>query len=143
MTTIAYDCVMSDLDSQSYNPATATFYAMLVDNTYSPDRANHTKRSQVTGEVTGASGYLAGGQLVTLTRALNSAGHKRTWTFSSPSWASASITARGSVIYNARGGSPSADELVIYVDFGMDVTSSNGSFAVVYSTPFTFQNQTT
>jgi hypothetical protein len=140
MATFAYDCFLADLDSGNYNPSTATFMAMLVDNTYSPDKSGHTKRSQVTGEITGASGYTAGGLITVLARSTNNAAHRRLWTFSSPLWSSASITARGLVIYNARGGAASADELVAYIDFGMDVTSSNGTFSSIFSTPLTFQN---
>jgi hypothetical protein len=130
---------MRDLDNGAYVPATSTFYAMLVDATYVPDRAAHAKRSDVTGEVVGSGGYTAKGQPVALTLSSNPANHKRSWSFSSPSWSSASITARAVIIYNFRGGVASSDELVAYVDFGMDVISVNGSFPVIFSSALTFE----
>ena len=50
------------------------------------------------------------------------------------SWEASTITARGLVYYKSRGGAPSADELVAYIDFGEDVVSQNGTFAVTAST---------
>ena len=112
---------------------------MLVTSTYTPDKGAHLKRSDVTNEVTG-TGYSSGGTAVTCTVAKDTTNHKETWTFSNPSWASSSITARAGVIYKSRGGLASADELVAYVDFGADVTSTNDTFSVTLSSPLTFQN---
>jgi hypothetical protein len=50
------------------------------------------------------------------------------------SWTTASITARGAVYYKRRGGLSSADELVAYIDFGGDITSTLGTFALTAST---------
>ena len=47
---------------------------------------------------------------------------------------------RAAVVYKRRGGASSADELVAYLDFGGDVTSTSGPFAVTVSTPITLQN---
>jgi hypothetical protein len=44
------------------------------------------------------------------------------------------------VIYKHRGGASTADELVGYVDFGADIASTAGNFAVTFSTPLTIQN---
>jgi hypothetical protein len=38
------------------------------------------------------------------------------------------------VIYKSRGGASSADELVCYVDFGADVSSSSATFSLGSST---------
>jgi len=61
-------------------------------------------------------------------------------TFAITSWTTATITARAGVIYKSRGGLASADELVAYVDFGTDVTSTAGTFSVTISSPLRFQN---
>ena len=60
--------------------------------------------------------------------------------FSNPSWTSSTITARAGVIYKSRGGASSADELVAYVDFGADVSSTSGTFIVTFTGPLRFQN---
>jgi hypothetical protein len=53
--------------------------------------------------------------------------------------ATATITAAGAVIYKARGGTADADELVAFIDFGGDVSSTGATFSVGVST-ITFQN---
>lgn len=97
-----------------------TFKMLLVTSTYSPNIDTHTKRSDVTNEVTG-TGYTTGG--VTLASVAVTNDLTNNWTkfaSSSPAWTSATITARGAVIYKSRGGASSADELVAYLDFGSD-----------------------
>ncbi len=113
---------------------TDTFYAMLVTSTYAPNKDTHTKRSDVTNEVTG-TGYTAGGIAVTATvAAVDTANDRVVITFASHNWPTSTITARGEVIYKRRGGASSADELVYYNDFGSDVSSTAGTFTVASST---------
>jgi hypothetical protein len=140
MASLLYDSLADDLSKGNVVPNTDSFKAMLVTSTYAPNKATHTKRSDVTNEVAAGGGYTAGGTAVTCTVAKDTVNHKETWTFSNPSWATATITARGLVIYKSRGGASTADELVGYVDFGADVVSSGGTFAVTFSTPLTIQN---
>lgn len=115
-----------------------TFKMMLVTSSYTADK-DHAKRSDITNEVTG-TGYSAGGSAVTLTPALDTATDKVTITIGNVSWASSTITARGAVVYKSRGGAASADELVTYLDFGANYTSTNGTFQVAPSSPIAIQN---
>lgn len=141
MASIIYDYFMTAIVNGAYNPGTATFKAMLVTNLYNPNQSGDQFRTvPQASEVNGAVGYTAGGQPVAVTVTYSASNAQISLNFSNPSWASSSITARGAVIYNSRGGSPSSDELVAYVDFGMDVTSTNGSFSVIFSTPLVLQN---
>lgn len=48
-----------------------------------------------------------------------------------PSWTNASITARGALIYN----SSKSNKAVYVLDFGSDITSTNGTFAVTLPAP--------
>jgi len=48
-------------------------------------------------------------------------------------WPASTITARGAVLYKNRGGAASADELICFVDFGVDKTSSSGDFTITWS----------
>jgi hypothetical protein len=143
MASIVYDNFVKDLALGAYSPSTATFYCMLVTDAYVPNKGfDHFRQdvlNQAGSEVTGATGYMAGGQLSACTVGMNAGINQVSLTFTGPVWNSASITARGAVIYHARGGAASADELVTYADFGMDVTSSNGTFTVLFSTPLIFQ----
>lgn len=72
-----------------------------------------------------ATGYTAGGTALT----------GKTWTLASgvaifdandPTWANATITARGALIYNAT----KANRAILVLDFGMDITSTNDTFRV-------------
>ena len=77
-----------------------------------------------TNEVVGA-GYTAGGAtLAGFTSGLS--GSTGYLTFSDPSFASSTITARGCLIYN----SSKANKSVAAFDFGADVVSTNGTFTV-------------
>lgn len=48
-----------------------------------------------------------------------------------PSWAAATITARGALIYNSSKG----NKAVFVMDFGSDISSTNGTFAITLPTP--------
>lgn len=139
MASLIYNSFADDLNKGNINPNADTFKMMLVTASYTADKDADLKRSAVTNEVTG-TGYSAGGATVTCTVAKDTATDKETLTFSNPSWSNSTITARAGVIYKSRGGASSADELVCYVDFGSNVTSTGGTFAVTLSTPLTFQN---
>ena len=83
-----------------------------------------------TNEVVGI-GYTAGG--VTLSGFnVTTSGTTAILDFATdPSWANASITARGALIYN----SSKSNKAVYVLDFGSDITSTNGTFAVTLPTP--------
>ena len=138
MASTNYDSTFDDVLKGNIAFASDSFKAMLVTSAYTPDKAAHTKRSNVSNEVTG-TGYTAGGAAVTATISKDTTNHRNDVTFSAPSWASATITARGMVIYKARGGAASADELISYVDFGADITSTGGTFATTLSSPLRIQ----
>jgi hypothetical protein len=87
------------------------------------------------GEVVGA-GYVAGGNTlaisVTPVAANNLSGVPTSyWSFASSSWANATFTARGALIYNATEGNKS----VAVLDFGADKTVSNDTFQIIFPTP--------
>jgi hypothetical protein len=111
---------------------------MLVTSSYTPDKAAHTKRSDVTNEVSGA-GYVAGGTVSTVGVAEDTGNARINITLGGVSWTNATITARGAVFYKSRGGVASADNLIAYVDFGSDANSTAGTFALGDST-LRFQN---
>lgn len=114
-----------DLDGATYN-------VMLTTSAYTPDVDTHDFRSDVTNEVTG-TGYSAGGQaLGTVTVTYDSANNRAVFDAADAVWASSTITARYAVIYRPRGGASSADELLCYVDFGADVSSTGGAFTIAW-----------
>lgn len=134
MASLIFDSALYDEARGNINYATDSFKVMLVTSTYAPNKATHTKRSDVTNEVSG-TGYAAGGQAGTVSvGTVDAANHRVDITLGGTTWTTASITARGAVYYKARGGAATADELVAYIDFGADVTSTAANFALTAST---------
>ena len=76
------------------------------------------------------SGYSAGGG--TLTRVDPTTSSTTAYTdFSDLTFSSATITARGALIYND---SASGDPTVVVLDFGADKVSTSGDFTIVFPT---------
>lgn len=98
-------------------------------------------RSDITTEHGATGNYVAGGNAATLTvAAVDTVNNDVEVTCAAVSWASATITATGAVIYKSRGGAATADELLCYIDFGASVSSTNGTFTVTPSGSLKFQN---
>lgn len=139
MPSLIYNSCIRDASVGNIDFDTDTFKMMLVTSTYTASKS-HAKRSDITNEVSG-TGYTAGGNAAACTvAATDNVNNDVEITFSITSWTSATITARAGVIYKSRGGLATADELVGYVDFTSDTTSTNGTFAVTISSPLKFQN---
>jgi hypothetical protein len=83
-----------------------------------------TTAYSTSGEVSGI-GYTAGGETLSgFTTGLS--GSTAYLTFSDPSWANSTITARGCMIYN----SSKSNKAVAVFNFGQNVSSVNGTFTV-------------
>lgn len=82
----------------------------------------------VSGEASG-TGYVSGGQDLT-TVAPTFSGTTAFLDFDDETWSSATITARGALIYNSTQG----NKAVAVLDFGGDKTSTAGDFTVVFPT---------
>ncbi len=128
-----YDNAVGDID---FN--TDTFKVMLVGATYhaiaaETKRDSHTKRSDITDEVSG-TGYTAGGQtLASVTVTKDTSNNIIKIDCTDPSWTSATISnIYGAVVYKSRGGASSADELVCFLDIYAD--NSNAAVSVTSGT---------
>jgi hypothetical protein len=130
---------MEDVAENRIDCDTDSFKAMLVTSTYAPNKDTHTKRSDVTNEVSG-TGYSSGGSATTCTTTLDTANDRLDITFSDVTWPTSTLTARAAVIYKSRGGAASADELVAYCDFGSDISTTGGTFTLDFTGPLRFQN---
>jgi hypothetical protein len=139
MASLNYDSCIDDVVRGNINFVSDTFKAMIVTSAYTPNKGTHTKRSDVSNEVTG-TGYTAGGQVVTATVTKDTTNHRIDITLSDPSWSGSTITGRALVVYKSRGGAASADELVAYIDNGSDVSSTSGTWSFDINAPLRFQN---
>jgi hypothetical protein len=75
------------------------------------------------------TGYTAGGNTLTISANPASSGTTAFLDFADTTWSSATITARGALIYLADGGT---DPAVAVLDFGSDKTSTAGDFTIVF-----------
>ena len=80
-----------------------------------------------TNEVTG-TGYVAGGNTLTISQVATSSGTTAFLDFADTTWTSATITARGALIYKSGGGDPA----IAVLDFGSDKSSTAGDFTIVF-----------
>jgi hypothetical protein len=106
-----------DMDTDVFKIALYTSAATLDAST-----TVYTTSDEVTG-----TGYTAGGN--TLTGAtVTLTGTTAFVDFSDTSWSTATITARGALIYN----SSKSDKAVAVLDFGSDKTSTGGTFTIQF-----------
>ena len=77
------------------------------------------------------TGYTAGGQALTISTVPTSSGTTAYLSFSNVTWSTATITARGALIYLANG---TTNPSVCVLDFGGDKTSTAGDFTINFPT---------
>lgn len=133
MANLIYNSFKRDTMNGAIDLDTDTIKMMLVTSTYAPNQDTHTKCSDVTNEVVG-TGYTAGG--VTLANkvvSVDNTGNTGVFDADDVTITTATITARGAVLYKARGGASTADELIGYLDFGSDITSTAGNFVITFN----------
>jgi hypothetical protein len=106
-----------DLDTDAIKMALYTSSATLGASTTA-----YTTSDEVVG-----SGYVAGGNTLT-GAAISLDGTTAIVDFSDSTWSSATITARGALIYN----SSKSNKAIAVIDFGGDKTSTNGDFTVQF-----------
>ena len=87
-----------------------------------------TTAYSATNEVSG-TGYTAGGEELTISANPTSSGTTAYLDFADVTWSTATITARGALIYLANGGTNPA---VAVLDFGSDKTSTAGDFTIQF-----------
>lgn len=133
MASALYNSFKRDIQNGAIDLDTDTIKVMLVTSSYAQNIDTHTKRSDITNEVSG-TGYTAGGAtLGSVTVSADNTNDRGTFDAADTSWTTATITARGAVYYKSRGGASSADELIGYIDFGSDQTSTAGTFLITWS----------
>ena len=87
----------------------------------------------VSGEVASGGGYTtAGNALTSVTPALST--DTACCDFADTNWTSATITARGALIYNSDA-TPDNEQAVCVLDFGGDKTCTGGTFTIQFPLP--------
>jgi VCBS repeat-containing protein len=105
-----------------------TFKLALYTSSASLDE--NTTAYTTSNEVASAGNYSAGGNTLTVSVTPTNTGNIAFLSFANTSWANATITANGALIYNAN----LSNAAVAVLAFGGDKTSTNGTFAVNFPT---------
>jgi hypothetical protein len=106
--------------AQSYKIALYTSSASLDAAT-----AAYTTSNEVVG-----TNYVAGGNTLSISTDPTTGGTTAFLSFATTTWTTATITARGALIYQAGGSTPA----VAVLDFGGDKTSTAGDFQITFPT---------
>jgi hypothetical protein len=100
--------------------------------TSAADLSAATTAYTTSGQVANGNGYTTGGATLVGFSVTNDSGTAiLDWT-TDPSWAAATITARGALIYNDTAVGKNA---LVVLDFGADISSGGGAFTVVFPAP--------
>lgn len=111
---------------------TDTIKVALVTSTYTPNQDTHDFFDDVTNEVAG-TGYSAGGAtLASKTVTADTTDNEGVFDAADVTWSTATITARGAVIYKSTG-TAGTSALICYLDFGSDQSSSAADFIIAWN----------
>jgi len=130
MASVIYNSFKRDIMNGALDLDTDTIKVMLVTSSYAADQDAHTKRSDITNEVSGTNYSAGGSALANKAVTADNTDNEGVFDADDLTWATSTITARGAVLYKSRGGASSADELLCYIDFGADKSSSAGNFTL-------------
>lgn len=124
-----YNSFKKDLLDGSIDVLNDTIKVALCTATYTPDIDTHSFFDDITNEVSG-TGYTAGGEtLGTKTNTVDTTNDRAEFDAADVTWSSSTITARYAVIYKSTGVA-STSNLIGYIDFGSDQSSSSGNFTI-------------
>jgi hypothetical protein len=114
--------------AQNFNTGTTKVYKIALYTSAATLGAGTTTYSgSTTGEVANGGGYTTGGETLTVSQVPTSSSTTAFIDFSDVTWSSATITARGALIYNS-----TDDTAVAALDFGSDKTSTDGDFTIIF-----------
>jgi hypothetical protein len=116
--------------AQNFNTGTSKTYKIaLYTSSATLGAATTTYSGSTTGEVANGGGYTTGGKTLTISQVPTSSSTTAFIDFSDVTWTSATITARGALIYNS-----TDDTTVGVLDFGSDKSSTDGDFTIIFPT---------
>jgi len=109
------------------------FKIALYDNSASFNAS--TTAYTTSNEVSASGSYSAGGGTLTNVTPTNPSGAVAITDFDDITFTSATITARGALIYNTQtGGGSGTTDTVVVLDFGSNKSSTSGDFQIVFPT---------
>lgn len=129
MASFIYNSCLWDAFRAKIDFESDAFKVVFLTDEYEPQKDAHSTRADLTGEAKGR-GYEQGGMSVGVRAQM--ADDKLMLSLGAVTLPNATLTARYAVYCVSRG-EPEDDPLIACVDFGGDVTSTNGDFALTAS----------
>lgn len=127
-----YGLAMKSILNKEIDWDTDAIKVMLCTSTYTPNQDTHQYKSDVTNEVTG-TGYTAGGATLTSCTSTYTAGtNTLTLDAADVSWPNSTIVARYAVIYDSTPATDATRPLLGYVDFDQNISTTAGTFSIVW-----------
>lgn len=109
-----------------------TIKVALVTSSYTPDIDTHENFDDITNEVSG-TGYTAGGATLANKAVTKDTGDDEgVFDADDVTWGSATITARAAIVYRSSGVAATS-QLIAYIDFAEDKSSSGGDFVMQWN----------
>jgi hypothetical protein len=108
------------------------FKVLLVSSKYIPDK-NQTSRFEIQGEVQNGNGYIRGGQEVNVAIVKDTQRNQIDVSLGKATWNNATINANGAIYYRSTNQGPSNDDLICFIEFENEASSTNGTFIVTPS----------
>lgn len=132
MADVIYNSFKAKIMDGSIDLDTDTIKVALVTSSYTPDQDAHDFFDDVTNEISG-TGYTAGGaSLASKAVTADNTDNEGVFDAADVTWSTATITARGAVIYKSTGTS-STSALICYLDFGSDQTATGADFTIAWN----------
>jgi hypothetical protein len=115
--------------------AADAIYISLHTSTFAPNQDTMDYQNDLTNELGATGGYTTGGKLLATCAVAYDAG---TNVFNidatvDPTWTSATFTAHYAVVYDSTPGTAATNPLICYIDFGADVSVTNGTFTIQFA----------
>jgi len=131
MANVIYNSFKKHIMNGGIDLDTDTIKVALVTADYTPSQDDHEYFDDITNEITG-DGYTSGGATLSgISVTQNNTDNTAVVDATDTSWASASFTARGAVIYKSTGDAETSP-LIKYVDFGANKTVVNDTFVIIW-----------
>ncbi len=132
MSSIIYNSCLSSIFKSTIHFDTDRFKIMLVSSSYKPNK-DHSKRSDVLGELPTGNGYNLGGLDVNVNIRNEVENNRINVNLGGVTWSNATITAGGAIYYKVGHGGRDNDDLICFVEFDKEASSVNSSFTITPS----------
>lgn len=133
VTAYLYGHGLTALLNKEIDLGTDTIKVALCTSSYTPSQVDHDYYNDITNELSTGGGYTAGGTALA-NGTVSYSGGTATFDADDVAWTAMTGTAHYAVLYDdSSGTATTAKPLIAYVNFGEDVVSSGGTFAITWA----------